>query len=572
MKKLLCLLLALTMVFTAVAVAAEGVSLSDKEGTTSAANAKEAEVAAYDPATAAAEQEFVYTEASIPSLDPQQFDSAAEYPTDKGYMEGLVRTFNGAVNPGAADSWAFNEDASAITFHIRDGACWSDGTPLTANDFVYSFKRLVNPASNAPYGWAAEFIKNASAIMYDQTKPVDELGVYAPDDQTFVIEFEGPSSYVLSFLDLPCFYPVKQELVEKWGDQYALSAEAMLGNGPFVITEYAIDERIVMVPNEYYWNKDAVHLTKVTCLTMEGEPAFASLETGDIDLANIPTAIATAYLADPDMLPDCIVECYQSGAVDWFSVNIASETNPILANKDFRVALNLALDRDEYVAIASSGLYAPGYRYVLDMMTGYDGGKYCEQFPVNVYTSSANVEAAKEHLAAAMAAVGISDPSQISIKLKISEGSATNTLIVENCQDQWQRTLGINVEIEYVTYKAMLADRRNGDFELVYAGWMPDYDDPYTYLSYFLSDSYENGGKFASAKYDELVRGGCATSDAQTRLAMYAEAETILLEEGGIVPLQIRQVPFAYDKNLKGLVRFYLGADIDYTYAYFVAE
>ena len=572
MKKLLCLLLALVMVFAAVAVSADSVSTSNEEDTTAAANAKADEAAAYDPALAAAVQEFRYTEASIPSLDPQQFDSAAEYPTDKGYMEGLVRTFNGAVNPGAADSWEFNDDASAITFHIRDNACWSDGTPLTANDFVYSFKRLVDPASNAPYGWAAEFIKNAAAIMYDQTLPVDQLGVSAPDDHTFVIEFEGPSSYVLSFLDLPCFYPVKQEVVEKWGDQYALSAEAMLGNGPFVITEYAIDDHIIMVPNEYYWNREAIHLTKVTCLTMDPDPAFASLENNEIDLANIPTAIASAYLEDPGLLEDCVVACYQSGAVDWYSINIASQTNPILANKDFRVALNLALDREEYVAIASSGLYAPGARYVLDMMTGFDGGKYCEQFPVDVYSTTADVDAAKEHLAAAMAAMGISDPSQITIKLKISEGSATNTLIVENCQDQWQRTLGINVEIEYVTYKAMLADRRNGDFDLVYAGWMPDYDDPYTYLSYFLSDSYENGGKFANARYDELVRGGCATADAQTRLAMYAEAETVLLQEGGLVPLQIRQVPYAYNKNLRGLVRFYLGADIDYTYAYFVAE
>lgn len=242
-------------------------------------------------------------------------------------------------------------------------------------------------------------------------------------------------------------------------------------------------------------------------------------------------------------------------------------TAQILQNKDFRLALNYALDREEYVAVASANLFYPGTRFVLPIVAGVND-TYANEYPMDVYKPTAELDKAQEHLTAAMEALGISDPSEITIKIKISD-DATNKPIAENCQDQWMRNLGINVEIETVTYKAMLADRTASDFELIYAGWMPDYDDPYTYLSYFVSSNAQNGGKFSNERYDELVNTANTYADPATRLSMYAEAEQILLEEAGIVPLQVRQRPWAYANNLKGIVRYYLGATVDYTYAYF---
>ena len=239
----------------------------------------------------------------------------------------------------------------------------------------------------------------------------------------------------------------------------------------------------------------------------------------------------------------------------------------LLQNKDFRLALNYALDREEYVAVASSGLYYPGTRFVLPLVAGAET-TYAEEYPMDVYQSTADLELAQQHLTAAMETLGISDPSEITIKIKISDDEG-NRPIAENCQDQWNRNLGINVEIETVTYRAMLDDRVAGNFELIYAGWMPDYDDPYTYLSYFVSTNAQNGGKFSNERYDELVNTANTYSDKATRLAMYAEAEQILLEEAGIVPLQVRQRPWAYANNLKGIVRYYLGPTVDYIYAYF---
>lgn len=546
MRKFLCLLLALMLTLAAPAAFAE-------------AQATE---------TLSADQDLTFSLTSVPTIDPQQFNAAPSYVVMKGIGEGLIRTHGGQVTPGVAESWEVAEDNLKMTFHLREGACWADGSPLTAGDFVYAFRRLADPAKPRDYSWVLYEIKNAADVMAGKL-PLDQLGVWAPDDSTFVIEFSTPAPYYLGFLDMPCFYPVKQELVEKFGDQYAMSADAMLTNGPFTVVDYQVDQSIKLAPNEHYWNRGAIKLNSVTILIMESEAAFSMLETGELDIADIPVAIAPSYLADPASIPGAVVNSYASGAVDWFCINIASTENPILANQDFRLALNYALDREEYVAIATNGLYAPATRFVLPLVAGADGGYYTEQYPIDVYKSTAEPDKAAEHLKKAMDAMGIADPSQITIKLKISD-TASNKLIGENCQDQWQRALGIKVEIETVTYKAMLADRVAGAFDLVYAGWMPDYNDPYTYLSYFTSTNPQNGGKFQDERYDELVNSANSFADAKTRLSMYAEAERILMEKAGIVPLQVRQVPYAINEKLRGVVRFYLGSDLDYAYAYFV--
>ncbi len=543
MRKLVCLLLALLLVM------ATPVALAEAE-------------------TVSANQDLKLTLTSVPTVDPQQFNAAPSYDVLKGICEGLIRTHEGVVGPGVADSWEVSEDNLKMTFHLRDGACWSDGSKLTANDFVYAFRRLADPAIPRDYSWVLYEIKNAAEVM-DGSLAVDQLGVSAPDEQTFVIDFVTPAPYYLGFLDMPCFYPVKQELVEQYGDQYALTAESMLTNGAFTVTEYVVDTSIKMVPNENYWNREAVKLNSISIQIMEAEAAFAMLETGELDVADIPVALAPTYLQAPEMLSGASVNAYSSGAVDWFCINLASETNPILKNQDFRLALNYALDREEYVAIATNGLYAPATRFVLPQVGGTDGGYYTEQYPIDVYKSTAELDKAGEHLKAAMDALGVANASDIVIKLKVSD-AATNKMIAETCQDQWQRALGIKVEIDTVTYKAMLADRVAGDFDLIYAGWMPDYNDPYTYLSYFTSTNAQNGGKFADARYDELVNTANTFPDAATRLGMYAEAETILMEQAGIVPLQVRQVVYGMNTNLRGIVRFYIGSSLDYTYAYFV--
>jgi len=514
------------------------------------------------------EQKFTYSLTSLPTIDPQKFNAAPSYGVIKGYVEGLVNFNAGVVSPGVAERWEIAPDNKKMTFHLRKDAKWSDGTPLTANDFVYAFRRLADPKNNCDYRWVLDEIVNGDEIPYgDGSIPVEKLGVSASDDYTFIIDFRVPAPYYLAFLDMPPFYPVKKELVERYGDQYAMSADKLLGNGPFIIKEYLFEQKVVFTPNPNYWNKSAIKLQEVTVPMMESEAAFAAFRNGELDFAYIPTAVAPEFLADPSMLPGAIVTSYMSGAVDWFCINIASKTNPILANKDFRLALNYALDRDQYVKITSNGLYSPATRFVLPAVSGVNK-TYYEEYPINVYKSKAEIDIAKQHLNAAMSALGIRDPGQISIAVKVSD-AAQNRLIAENVQDQWQKALGIKVTIETVTYRAMLSDRTSSNFDLVYAGWMPDFDDPYTYLGYFTSNNSQNGGKFSNARYDELVTTANNYTDPAKRLSMYAEAEKILLEEAGLVPLQVRETPYAMVNSLKNYKPFFLGAQENWILSYF---
>jgi len=519
------------------------------------------------PPPAEVPQELTFASLSVPGIDPQKFDSSPEYVVMKGFGEGLVRTWQGKINPGMAESWEVSDDNMTMTFHIRKDACWSDGSPLTANDFVYSFRRLADPDEPKDYNWVLDEITNYEAIA-NGDMPKEALGVEAPDDYTFIIHFRTPAPYYLGFLDMPPFFPTKQEWVEKYGDKYASSADTIIGNGPFKLADYRVDEKVVMVPNENYWNKDAIKLQKVTILIVgDRETGFSLFESGQVDWSYMPEAIAPNYLNNPSAMPEgTSAYTYKSGAVDWFCINIASKTNPILGNQDFRLALNYALDREEYIDISSAGLYTPATRFVLPTVSGVNK-PYCEEYPIDVFKTTSEMDKAQEHLQKAMDTMGISDPSQISFTITI--GDNTPKAIGENCQDQWTRKLGIKVDIAVVPYRAMLKNRVDGNFDLVYAGWMPDYDDPYTYLGYFMSGNPQNGGKYNNPRYDELVGTANNFADQATRLSMYAEAEQLLLSEAAIVPLQVREVPAAIKNNLKNFVHFYLGMEQDYTYAYF---
>ena len=522
-------------------------------------------------AGAAAEQKLTINLTSVPTMDPQLFNAAPSNNAITGYVEGLIAAYNGQIRPGVAESWEVAPDNKTMTFHLREDAKWSDGTPLTAQDFLYAFRRLADPANGCDYRWVLYEIVNGEEIAYgDGTIPVEELGVSAPDDHTFVIEFHTPAPYYVDALAMPCFFPVKQELVELYGDQYATSADKMLGNGAFIVTEYIPDQKIVYVPNENYWNRDAIKLEEVTAFQLvDAEAVFAAFRTGEFDVSEIPLAVAPEYLEGRQEISGAVVDSYFYGAVDWYCVNFASETNPILGNRDFRLALNYALDREEYVAIATNGVYDPATRFVLPQVAGSTPeSSYFDEYPIDVYKETAEPDKALEHLQKAMDALGIADPSEISVAIKISDASV-NKLIGENCQDQWQRILGINVTIDTVTYRAMLDDRVSGNFDLVYAGWMPDFNDPYTYLGYFMSNNSQNGGKFSNPRYDELVSTANNYPEAATRLSMYAEAERILLEEAGMIPLQVRMGPWVRKETLKGFERFFLGANMDFRYAYF---
>ncbi|MDF2891902.1 MAG: ABC-type transporter, periplasmic subunit [Clostridia bacterium] len=504
---------------------------------------------------------LTFTVASVPSIDPQMSNSIPSMNVIKGFSEGLIRNFQGEVKPGMAEKWDISEDGMTYTFHLRD-AKWSDGSSVTAQDFEYAIIRLLDPKNAASYSFAAYIIQNAAEFNSGKIIDPAQVGVKAIDEKTLEIKLINPTSYFVSTLDLPCFYPVKKDYVEKLGADFATAADKMLSNGPFILKDWKHEQEIVLERNPNYWDQANIKLNTVKILQVsDANTVLAMYENGEIDFCDVPTSLVDKFQQEGK------AKVYMSGADDWMRINFKRTEKPWLQNVNFRKALNYAIDREDYVKTATKGLFFPATRLVLPLMAGVNG-YYCEEYPINIYPTKADTAKAKEYLEKAMQELNITDPKQIVVAYTISDDDATK-LMAEVLQDQVTKNLGITFEIKMVTYKQKLENDTKGDFDLVYNGWGPDYDDPMTYLELWETTNSQNGGKYSNAEFDKLIAAARVETDKVKRMEMFHQAETILLEDAGFVPLQFRQRAWVSKDNLKNLARFFIGADTDYVYAYF---
>lgn len=504
---------------------------------------------------------LTFTVASVPSIDPQMSNSIPSMNVIKGFSEGLIRNFQGEIKPGMAKEWEVSEDGKTYTFHLRD-AKWSDGSDVTAQDFEYAIIRLLDPKNAASYSFAAYIIQNAAEFNSGKITDSTQVGVKAVNEKTLEIKLINPTSYFVSTLDLPCFYPVKKEYVEKLGADFATAADKILSNGPFIMKDWKHEQEIVLEKNPNYWDQGSIKLNTVKILQVsDANTVLAMYENGEIDFTDVPMTLVDKFQQEGK------AKVYMSGAVDWMRINFKRTEKPWLQNTNFRKALNYSIDREDYVKTATKGLFFPGTRLVLPLMSGVNG-YYNEEYPINIYSAKADTAKAKEYLDKAMQELKITDPKQIVVDYTISDDD-TAKLMAEVLQDQVTKNLGITFNIKMVTYKQKLENDTKGDFDLVYNGWGPDYDDPMTYLELWETTNSQNGGKYSNTEFDKLIVAARVETDKVKRMEMFSQAETILLEDAGFVPLQFRQRAWLCKDNLKNLARFFIGADTDYVYAYF---
>ncbi len=262
--------------------------------------------------------------------------------------EGLTRNTAGDVKPGIAESWDESEDGLTYTFHLRKDAKWSDGEPITAADFEYSWKRLVNPETASPYAFIGDCLKNGQAIEQGKMD-VEELGVKAVDDTTLEVTLEHPTSYFLSLIGSSGqFAPLRQDIVEKYGTDFAATSEKNVYSGPFVMTS-SEDNVWTFEKNDNYWDKDSINLDKCELNYVENTDTQLSMyEAGDLDYVQVPTAYVSDYKDKADV--------FANGNVDFCYINSNSD-NPVLGNKNFRLALNYALNRNDYNKLANADTF-----------------------------------------------------------------------------------------------------------------------------------------------------------------------------------------------------------------------
>lgn len=503
---------------------------------------------------------FRYAVNTLPTtLDPTKGQSIGDNEIQHAVTEGLTRNTAGDVKPGIAESWDESEDGLTYTFHLRKDAKWSDGEPITAADFEYSWKRLVNPETASPYAFIGDCLKNGQAIEQGNMD-VEELGVKAVDDNTLEVTLEHPTSYFLSLIGSSGqFAPLRQDIVEKYGTDFAATSEKNVYSGPFVMTS-SEDNVWTFEKNDNYWDKDSINLDKCELNYVENTDTQLSMyEAGDLDYVQVPTAYVSDYKDK--------AEVFANGNVDFCYINSKSD-NPVLGNKNFRLALNYALNRNDYNKLANADTYTAFNGLVFPGLQA-KGTTYGEAYDLNSYSYplDGDQDKATEYLNAAMQELGIANASDITVEVVTTDADSSKR-IVETLQEQWQNALGINVKIRQVTYADIYGKVfPEHDYEIGYGGWGSDYDDPYSYLELFKSDSSYNYSQYENPEVDQLLVASQDEPDTDKRMDELNQAEQDILADGAFVPLQARNVYYMLDDDTTGINFYYCSLNIDWVYA-----
>lgn len=487
-----------------------------------------------------------------PTLDPQMINSMYGATLDYHLFEGLMRSNSGTIEPGCAESYELSEDGLTYTFHLKKGLVWSDGVPLTANDFVYGLQRLLDPATASPSSFMGTIVKNAAAFNKGEAT-AEELGIKALDDSTVEITLENPAGYFLGVLSTSGYYPCRKDLVEKYGKDFAADADKNVYNGPFTLTDWKHASALTFSKNETYWNKDVVNLSglEISVVT-DANTALGLYETGQLDYAELPSQLAANY-------PDA--KSYYSGSVEYLQINVTA--NEILGNKNFRNALSAALDREAFTQLATSGVSEATTRYVLPQVAGITK-TYGEEYPLEAFQTTAELDKAKKFLAKAMEELNIANPSDITVKFNVDGDADSARKKAEVVQAQLQTNLGINVEINQVPYKQLYELHSAHDYEMMFTGWTPDYSDPFSYLEFFETDNGYNNSVYSSPDYDKYIQSAKNTVNPKERLDALFEAEKVLLGDLPVIPIDMVRNYYLINDKITNFTPYFVGTGLNY--------
>lgn len=466
--------------------------------------------------------------------DPETIDPALNSAVDGGNM--ILHAFeclltidkDGNLAPGQAESWETSEDGLTWTFYLRDGLKWSDGSALTANDFVYSWKRVCDPAVAAPYAETVlGMVKGFSAAMEGD---LDALAVSAPDDNTFVVELETPCPYFGSLAAFATLSPVQQTTIDANGDAWATVPETYVSNGPVYMTEWVPGSHIIFSKNPNYWNADAVKLGAIKFVLMEDSNAsYSAFQTGEVlFIKDVPTEEIPSLTGNEEFHVEPIIGTYY--------ISFNTEKAPF-DNVDVRKALSLAVDREYVASQLMQGTYSAASNYIGPGWVDPLGGDFVDKSNggkpyIDTTNHDANVEEAKQLLADA----GYPDGAGFPNISYTTNDSGYHKVVAEYLQQAWAE-LGINLTVNVVEWNSFTPMRRSGDFEVARNGWVGDYADPSNQLDILYSSNGNNDGNFNSAAFDAAMDASRATMDPAERSKALHEAEDALMNEAGCLPL-----------------------------------
>lgn len=477
----------------------------------------------------------VMLETPVMSLDPQQATDGTSFEVMANYTDGLTQMDDsGAAVAAIAESWETSDDGLTWTFHLRKDAKWSNGTPVTAKDFVFGWQRAVDPDVASEYAYMLSDIgqiKNAAEII-GGTKDKSELGVTAVDDNTLQVELNAPVSYFLSLMYFPTFYPVNEEFFNTCPDTYGTSPETTLSNGAFVLDSYEpAATEIHLTKNADYFDADNIKLAGIDYqVIQDSQQALLSYQSGDLDMTLLNGDQVDQVQDDPAF------KAVGAGYLWYVTPNISAV--PELANDNIRKALTFAIDRTAICEDVLKDGSKPTYTAVpMDFAAGPDGSDFSADQTKFQDVCADDIAKAAEYWQKGLEELGI---TSLTLDMKVDADDAPQK-VATVLQEQWQTALpGLTVTLTVEPKKQRVQDLQDGNYQLGLTRWGPDYADPMTYLGMWTTGCSNNYGLWSSTDYDDII-AKCTTgelaTDPEGRWSAMYDAEKIVMDESVIFPL-----------------------------------
>lgn len=470
-------------------------------------------------------------------------------------FEGLYRI--GPENtpiPGMAESHEVSEDGTVYTFKIRKDAVWSNGSPVTAYDFEYAWKRAINPETQAIYSYLMLDIKNAANVQTEEDPlygKVEEIGIKALNDDTLEVQLNAPIPYFISLTTYAPFFPLNKEFTESQGDQYALEADNMIYNGPFMMESWQHGQGWTFVKNESYWDKDTVKLTKITQKIVKDTATAVNLyEAGEIDTAELSSEYVAQYKDSPEYSTFLKPNTY------FIRMN---HENKYLSNLNIRKAIDMAWDKQGFADVILQDGSIPAYYLVPQGLSTDDKGNDFRDG--NGDMNKTDIELAKEAWATGLKELGV---DQVKLEF-LTYDRAESKKAAEFIKNQLETNLeGLELTINMQPNKQKLALEGAVDFDLDYGGWGPDYQDPMTYIELFESTAYYNQSNYKNEKVDAFIKQAKTTSDVTERWELMQQAEKLMMEDVVFAPTFQKGLSRLTKPYVKNLYEHPFSADISY--------
>ena len=491
-----------------------------------------------------------------PQLDSTRGTDAVSFNILGHTMEGLLRyDADNRLVGGVAERWVIG-DATA-TFRLRPEARWSNGEPITAHDFVFAWRKVLDPLNASEYAFILYGLKNAEAVNRGEM-PLESLGVLAVDDRTLEVHLERPVPYFDKLVAFATYNPINEAFYRSREGRYAADADDLLFNGPFTIASWVHGASIRLEKNPHYWNADRIRLNAIdyAYFTTDSNAIINLFKDGKTALAGL-----VAENLNDALQRRWHIKRFSDGAVFFMEFNHREDR--LTRNYHLRRAIQAVNDSPELVyRIIKLPGNLPGASLFPVWLKGVDG-YFRQEYPLT--DPPPDDDLGRRHLATAIDELGLDGPPTL---VMLIGDSPTAKKQAEYYQNVYKQKLGIDIRIDAQIFKQRLAKMTAGDFDIVMAGWGPDYDDPMTFADLFASWNENNRGRYSNPELDEAVDVARSSSDTATRMDAMAKVQQILYDDAVIVVNYERGSVYVSHPRLRGIVRRAVGTDPDYTGAW----